>query len=320
MNRQTIRIVLLSLLCCFLFFGCGSREDTADNAPATTKKDSAATSDQGPKRDNTPKVYVPEASGEATYGNDKVIYDASHTDQGYIMVKYTGTNPTVRLRIAGPTGLTYTYVLNVGEDFKTFPLTEGNGDYQVTLYENVSGTKYGIAFVEHISATLQDEFLPYLYPNQYVDFTPDSSIIEEAKKLAADAHSDLDVVTNIYHYVTENITYDTAEAENVSVGYLPQVDEVLATKKGICFDYAALMTGMLRTQQIPTKLVVGYAGEVYHAWISVYITDVGWVDDIIKFDGRSWSMMDPTFAANSKEAALEKFVGDGDNYAAKFYY
>ena len=49
-------------------------------------------------------------------------------------------------------------------------------------------------------------------------------------------------------------------------------------EKGICFDYAALMTAMLRSQGIPTKLEIGYSGEVYHAWISTYIDEIGWVD------------------------------------------
>ena len=71
---------------------------------------------------------------------------------------------------------------------------------------------------------------------------------------------------------------------------LPNVDETLKTGKGICFDYAALMTSMLRSQRIPTKLEVGYAGETYHAWISTYVDDKGWVDDIIEFDGKDWQL------------------------------
>ena len=90
-------------------------------------------------------------------------------------------------------------------------------------------------------------------------------------------------------------------------GYLPDIDETLETGKGICFDYAALMTAMLRTQRIPTRLVVGYAGTLYHAWISVYIEGTGWIDNIIYFDGTQWVRMDPTFAAAGEEAA--KYVG-----------
>ena len=74
-----------------------------------------------------------------------------------------------------------------------------------------------------------------------------------------------------------NITYDTKKAETVENGYLPDVDETLETQKGICFDYAALMTSMLRSQGIPTKLQIGYAGKVYHAWISVYLEETGWI-------------------------------------------
>ena len=73
----------------------------------------------------------------------------------------------------------------------------------------------------------------------------------------------------------------------------------LSTGKGICFDYAALMTAMLRSQGIPTKLEIGYSGEVYHAWISTYIDEIGWVDNVIQFDGKSWSLIDPTLAASN---------------------
>ncbi len=34
-------------------------------------------------------------------------------------------------------------------------------------------------------------------------------------------------------------------------GYLPDVDSILQEKKGICFDYAALMATMLQSQNIP---------------------------------------------------------------------
>jgi len=44
------------------------------------------------------------------------------------------------------------------------------------------------------------------------------------------------------------------------------------------------MSAMLRSQGIPTKLEVGYSGEAYHAWISTYIKESGWVDNIIKFE------------------------------------
>lgn len=104
----------------------------------------------------------------------------------------------------------------------------------------------------------------------------------------------------VYDFVIQNITYDKQLAATVQSGYLPVLDSVLEKKTGICFDYAALMTGMLRSQGVPCKLVVGYAGTAYHAWISVWSEKDGWIDGVVYFDGTSWQRMDPTFAANGK--------------------
>ena len=132
---------------------------------------------------------------------------------------------------------------------------------------------------------------------------------------------DIGIVTNVYNFVTKNFTYDTALASSVQSGYLPNVDQVLAQKKGICFDYAAVMTAMLRSQDIPTKLVVGYTGSLYHAWVNVYIDGQGWVDNIIYFDGVNWRYMDPTFASSGKgNAAITSYITNPANYQAKFTY
>ena len=171
-----------------------------------------------------------------------------------------------------------------------------------------------------IDVELTNDFLPFLYPNQYVNFSQDSKAVSLAAQLTSGLTSDVEALTAIYEYVTANITYDNEKAATVSGNYLPDIDETLSTKKGICFDYASLMSAMLRSQRIPTKLDVGYSGEVYHAWISCYVDEVGWVDGIIKFDGRHWSLMDPTLAASNSAANVKKYVGDGSNYTTKYTY
>ncbi|MBQ2868224.1 MAG: transglutaminase domain-containing protein, partial [Firmicutes bacterium] len=96
---------------------------------------------------------------------------------------------------------------------------------------------------------------------------------------------------------------------------------VLEEKKGICFDYAAMMTAMLRSQDVPCKLVVGYAGTAYHAWINVWTEESGWIDAVVFFDGKTWQRMDPTFASSAKQSeAIMKYIGDGSNYTAKYFY
>ena len=90
------------------------------------------------------------------------------------------------------------------------------------------------------------------------------------------------MVSAVYNYVVKNLTYDTAKASYRTVRLSSQCGSGAGpAKKGICFDYAALMTAMLRSQDIPTKLVVGYTGNLYHAWINVYLEGQGWVDNII---------------------------------------
>ena len=125
---------------------------------------------------------------------------------------------------------------------------------------------------------------------------------------------------HVYDYVTKKIKYDNDKAADVPVDYVPDIDEVLKDKKGICFDYASLMSAMLRSQNIPTKLVVGYSGTAYHAWISVWLEETGWVDNIIEFDGTDWSLMDPTLASNNGDDSVAAYIGDGSNYLAKYFY
>jgi transglutaminase-like putative cysteine protease len=222
--------------------------------------------------------------------------------------------------VKGPT-TTYTYNLDADNAWDTFPLSDGNGKYQVAVYENVKGTKYATVLSQEFTVKLSNEFAPFLRPNQYVDYTNAPNTVAKAAELTANQTAVLDKVKVVYEYVVENITYDKDLASSVQSGYLPVLDKVLASKKGICFDYASLMTGMLRSQGVPCKLVVGYAGTAYHAWINVYSEETGWVDNAIYFDGTTWHRMDPTFASSGNQSqSIMKYIGDGANYTAKYIY
>ena len=264
-------------------------------------------------------VRTPVASGSVTYGNGRATIDASNTSNGYVMIKYTGGQSRIKIQIAKST--TYTYDLNARNTYEVFPFTEGNGTYSIKIFENVSGNQYAQVMSQNISVSLADEFAPFLTPNQYVNFSNGSAAVNKGAELAASAADEIGVVTNVYNYVINNITYDTAKAASVQSGYLPNVDQVLAQKTGICFDYAALMTAMLRSQDIPTKLVIGYSGGLYHAWVNVYIDNIGWVDNVIYFDGHNWSLMDPTFASSGGQSeSIRQYIGNGSNYQAKYTY
>lgn len=278
-----------------------------------TKTSSVVTIDE----DEVPlSARMPDATGTVTYSGGGATIDASNTNNGYLMVKYTGSNQKIKVQITK--GTTYTYDLNARNAFEVYPLTEGNGSYSIKVFENVSGNQYAQLLSQTISVSLSNEFAPFLYPNQYVNFNSGSAAVGVAAQLAA-GKDPIGVVDAVYKYVIANVSYDYGKAQTVQSGYLPNIDSTLASRTGICFDYAALMTGMLRSQDIPTKLVIGYTGNLYHAWVSVYIAGEGWIDNIIHFDGQKWSYMDPTFMSTGGEGA-KQYVGTGSNYQEKYSY
>ena len=309
------------VLFCFILCSCGDSEQPASSPSAgasndTSKADASASSDTTGTRGSTPVVYISSADGTETYGNDTVTIDTSHKDEGYVMVQYTGSCEKVKLQLTGPNEVTYTY--NLHDGYETFPLTAGNGSYTIGVFENIEGTSYSTLFTQSIEVTITDELKPFLYANQYVNFTEDSATADMGASLAYTADSDLEVVENVYNYLLSNFTYDYDKAKTVPKGYLPVVDEILDSKTGICFDYAAVMATMLRTQNIPTRLEVGYMLEEYHAWISIYIKEHGWINGIIEFDGTQWKLMDPTFASSSKSP--QDFIMETDKYLTKYVY
>ena len=321
-KRINMAKLLSGVIACSLLLltGCSNAPSPLD-ALATMDEASEEVSLVKGSRDNTPVCLVPTAPGTVVYSNDFARVDASNIDEGYLVVCYTGSSQKVKLQITGPDETTYTYSLTVGTPTEeVFPLQSGDGEYLVNVYENIEKNQYTMVFTQPITVTLNDEFRPFLYPNQYVSFQSTNNAIQISSDLSYPCNNDLDVVSAIYNYVINNISYDYAEAESVQSGYLPDIDEVIATKKGICLDYASLMTSMLRSQRIPTRMEVGYAGTAYHAWISTYIEDIGWVNGMIQFDGKNWSLMDPTFASTTDTKKLKSFIGDGKNYSVKYIY
>ena len=297
------------LLICALN-GCGKKAPEGTTVTSTTVDG---------VRDSSPIVLEPVKGGTDVIGNEAVEIDLSNSSEGYIIVSYSGDCDKVKMQLTGNNSTTYTYLLTKdGSD--VIPLSQGDGSYVTTVFENIGQDQYATLFTDSFNVTLGNKYGPFLYPNQYVNFNENTQTVAIGSELANGATSDLQVVSDVYNYVIANISYDHDKAETVQYGYLPDIDEILSIKKGICFDYAAVMASMLRSQRIPTRLEIGYAGTTYHAWISVYTDDTGWINGMIEFNGANWSLMDPTFAANTAEKKLKNFIGDGSNYVTKYMY
>ena len=242
-------ILLPMLLCvCLILCSCGSNESaekpSAASSDTAARDSSSATTASAGSRDNTPVVLTGSADGTVTYGNDSVTVDASHTQEGYLMVSYSGSNSKVKLQITGSDEITYTY--NLHDGYETFPLTSGSGSYTVGVFENIEGTSYSTLFTQAIDVTIQDEFGPYLYANQYVNFSADSKVISKAMELSASANDDLEVIENVYNYIITNFTYDYDKAASVQSGYLPDVDDVLASQSVMSTTHGSVLISKIR--------------------------------------------------------------------------
>ncbi|MCP4500991.1 MAG: transglutaminase domain-containing protein [Deltaproteobacteria bacterium] len=103
--------------------------------------------------------------------------------------------------------------------------------------------------------------------------TSDKRLIEAARKAVGNATSNREKVSLLNAFVHDHI-----EAQTLDRGYAPAV-VTLEEKQGDCTEHAVLLSALLRTQGIPTRLVDGVVitgGMVgYHQWVEVQIDDVG---------------------------------------------
>ncbi len=229
---------------------------------------------------------IPEASGGSVFSQQGCTLDYSNASDGYIMVKYSGSVKVKVLVYFGSESSYYQYDISSG--YATLPLQKGSGTYRVRFMENVSGNSYAELSSTQVNASISG-YGYTLYPNQYVNYTRSTTAVTTAKSLCASATSNAEKVDAIYKYITKNIKYDYSKASSVKPGYVPSVDATLSSKKGICFDYAALMAAMCRSQNIPTRLVIGDASVGYHSWNDIYVNG-------------SWKRYDSTMGAAGQTA------------------
>lgn len=239
-------------------------------------------------------VLMPEASGVSVFEEKGVTVDMSNTRDGYVMVKYTGESVKLKVRISNGED-EYTYDLNNEGRYEVYPLQMGNGEYEIKIFKNIEGTSYSTLCKTALSVNMENTNSVYMHPSQYIWYTNDKNAVKLSFDICDGIESDEEKAKKIYDYIVWLMSYDYDKAESVQngtlpKGYIPDVDSVLKEKKGICFDYSALFASMLRAQNIPVRLVMGYVrpDNIYHAWNQVYING-------------AWVWMDSTFGPDSQQ-------------------
>ena len=244
--------------------------------------------------------------------------DVSSVAEGYAGVSATADS---RLKFQVVNGsMSYNYDIPQNGDPIVVPMNMGNGQYNFRIMMNTSGSSYVELASVSQNVSLQTEFEPFLRPNIFCNYTPNSACVSKAFELARDAQNEGDVVRAIYDWMTSTIKYDQGKAAELSTttGYVPDPDATYSSKSGICFDYASLAAAMFRSLGIPCKIITGYVSpnDIYHAWNLIYI-DGSWVSAEISVEADEWCRVDLTFAASGGDNST---VGAGTGYTDRYVY
>ncbi|MBP3453661.1 MAG: transglutaminase domain-containing protein [Clostridia bacterium] len=245
-----------------------------------------------------PNAHWPSADGKAKKQNGGLTIDASHADEGYIMVKGPKTDKRLKFRVKFG-DQTLDYDLNGKGEYEVVPLQLGNGNYNCTLYKNVSGKKYAQEGKVGIKANMADPNTAFLFPNQYVNYSPDSPAVLKSAELCAGMTSQQEIFDTIFNFMKTGFVYDYVKMVTVKPGMMPDIDDCFEKRMGICQDLAAVGACMLRVQGIPARLMIGnLENGMYHAWIVAIV------------DGKE-ILFDPTAELNAvtkdQEYTIERF-------------
>jgi transglutaminase-like putative cysteine protease len=123
-------------------------------------------------------------------------------------------------------------------------------------------------------AAREPRIFDFLQDSRYVDLSP------EVWRLAMDATVDVtdtwQAALAIMKFIHENFKY-----ESKSTSAHTHMREVLKERRGVCQDFAHVMSGLCRALKIPTLYVSGYlateTASATHAWVEVLIPGAGWI-------------------------------------------
>ncbi|MCI2192181.1 MAG: transglutaminase-like domain-containing protein, partial [Oscillospiraceae bacterium] len=309
-----LKMICLLFFCTVFFCSCGNSSNL--NAKNASNSSAIVGATSFPIQ-NLPKVS---ATNQVIQENNAVL-DIGNISQGYFLASYSGDQTKrAKLRVVKD-DQTYYYDLVYGKA-DAFPLSLGNGTYEATIFQQIADDRYAAILTNSFSVELKDEFSPFLVSTQYIPFSSDSTAVQKAYELSSDCHSDAEVLSKIYNYIKDHISYDKEKAASLKTIYIPNPDETLSNQKGICYDYASLAAVMLRANGIPTKMIFGYVGknDLYHAWNMVYLQNAGWISVKFKADSNEWTRIDSTFAASMSDSSLSTFIGDGSHYTNRYIY
>jgi transglutaminase-like putative cysteine protease len=148
-----------------------------------------------------------------------------------------------------------------------------------TARERLAAAASGIA----PSAELIDA-IQFTFPSAYVQLTP--AVMHYAGPSFPAGRPLLDAVLDLTARIHKDFRYDT-KSTTIST----PLPEILATRAGVCQDFAHLQIACLRSMGLAARYVSGYlltapppgkprliGADASHAWVAAYLPEEGWID------------------------------------------
>ena len=165
------------------------------------------------------------------------------------------------------------------------PLTLGPGEYEIIIFNDKTETGCYRGTVVG-TYNLENEPNPekiFNMPNMEIDYDKERiAVTSISKSIGSESLSAQETVLRAYKYVIENISYDYLAEEEIKHGNgfrKRGIDSAFLNGRGICTDYAQILTAVLRDNGVPARVAVGTVSymNTYHAWVQVYIKNE-WVN------------------------------------------
>ncbi len=244
---------------------------------------------------------------KVSFASTTEIIDESDLSKGLVHITYKSSeNTAFRVLIAkDDERITYPFFANGKKE--SFPLQLGNGTYQVGLLKSVGDNRFVFVTQKRIKIDLKDDKVVFLNSIQNVSWQPNYEAIKYGEQLLKGRTTTTLKTRALYEFLVKEVRYDYDKIPNLTSEYVPSIPVVFDVRKGICYDYSALLAGINRSQGIPTRLVKGYAKGVdgYHAWNEVFLNG-------------KWRVIDSTVdSASGPKSTM--FKSDKDYVRVNFY-
>ena len=176
----------------------------------------------------------------------------------------------------------------------------------------LSGLDLTISEARQLYHPLRRELFDYLQPSHFISWTPE--VIELAQELLPPTALFAQSIHDLNNYIFENFRYESGVTNSRTT-----VAEFFELQRGVCQDFAHLMSSVCRCAGIPARYISGYiesevisndenvprdaaliGNAASHAWVEVFTPNHHWVG------------MDPT--NNILEGERHVQIGIGRDY------